>query len=150
MIMELVHDDRVLEIETERIEVSTNLPQPDPRWAYTDNALHHHRAEREAKNRRVRYPTLVRRESEPYWCDDCRDEHTDTWFECPLCGEKIKPGTFIDPSPRYINGLTSYLLSGEPIPAEEGEALFTEFMAVTEEQIRRVVGRLVRDEEESQ
>lgn len=177
--MELHYQDRVLEIETERIEVSTGLPQPDPRWSHTDNALHSHRAERETEDSPVRYPTLVRRESKPYWCDHCNDEHTDSWFECPLCGEKITPGTYIDPSPQYIKGPTTYLIDGRPVPKAEGEALLAEIRAASEErrqaqrrktaqqkaqaaeramraeglnedQVRRVVDRLVRDEEESQ
>ncbi len=177
--MELHYQDRVLEIETERIEVSTGLPQPDPRWSHTDNALHSHRAERETRDGPVRYPTLVRRESEPYWCDHCSDEHTDSWFECPLCGEKITPGTYIDPSPQYVKGPTAYLIDGRPVSEEEGEALLAEIRAarevglrdqrrkaarqkaqaaeramraegLSEDQVQRVVNRLVRDEEESQ
>lgn len=176
---ELHYQGRVLEVETERIEVTTGLPQPDPRWNHTDNALHHHRAERETEDGPVRYPTLVRRESEPYWCDHCNDEHTDSWFKCPLCGEKITPGTYIDTSPKYIKGPSAYLIDGQPVSASEGEALLTEIRAASEErrrtqrlqaaqqkaevveramqaegvdpeQIQRVVDRLVRDGEEPQ
>lgn len=173
---ELHYQGRVLEVQNERIEVTTGLPQPDPRWNYTDNALHRHQAERETEDGPVRYPTLVRRESEPYWCDHCNDEHTDSWFECPLCGEKITPGTYIDTSPQYVKGPTAYLIDGLPVPAAEGEALLAEIRAVSEErrqaqqrksaqqrvqaaeramraegmdegQIQRVVNRLVHEED---
>ncbi|MGX1632739.1 hypothetical protein ACWGUL_01575 [Streptomyces albidoflavus] len=134
-VMELHHDGRTLEIETERIEVSTALPQPDPRWTYTDHAGHHHAYGADGPAA-VRYPSLILRESEPYWCSDCDDEHTDEWFECPLCGEKITPGTFVDSSPRYISGFTSYLIDGEPVTEEEGKALLEEIRVSSEEQER--------------
>jgi len=135
-VMELHHEGRTLEIETERIEVTTALPQPDPRWTYTDHAGHRHAygADGPAPDR---YPTLVLRESEPYWCPDCEDEHTDTWFECPLCGEKITPGTFVDTSPKYISGFTSHLIDGEPVTEAEGKALLAEIQAASEERKQR-------------
>lgn len=107
------------------IEVSTQLPQPDPRWTYTDHAGHDHAY----GTKDDPYPTLVERQSEPYWCEECHDEHTDTWLECPQCGEKITPGTYIDPSPKYIPGLTTYRIDGEEVTQEEGEALLAELKA---------------------
>ena len=126
---------RTLEIEQERVEVSTALPQPDPKWTYTDHAGHQH-AYGTSGSVTDRYPTLVLRESEPYWCSDCQDEHTDTWLECPLCGEKITPGTYIDTSPKYLPGLTSYLIDGQPVSKEEGDALFAQMRAEREQEQR--------------
>lgn len=124
---------RTLEIERDMISVSTQLPQPDPRWSYTDRAGHDHAYGTEANP----YPTLVRRQGEPYWCDDCQDEHVDTWLECPQCGEKIQPGTFIDPAPKYIPGLTSYRIDGEEVSPQEGEALLAEMKAEREAEDQR-------------
>lgn len=135
-VVELHYEGRTLQIETERIKVATELPQPDPRWAYTDHAGHHH-AYGSGGPATERYPTLVLRESEPYWCPDCQDEHTDSWLECPLCGEMIAPGTYVDRSPRYINGLTNYLIDGTPVSEEEGKALLEEIRAASEEQERQ-------------
>lgn len=124
---------RDLEIEREMIEVSINLPQPDPNWTYTDRAGHDHAYSAQGS----RYPTLVRRESDPYWCADCDDEHTDSWWECPLCGEKITPGTFIDSSRKFIPGLTMYRINGEDVSPAEGEALLAEIEAKRQEAARR-------------
>lgn len=116
------HQGHTLEIETDTIEYSTALPQPDPKWTYTDRAGHGH-AYGGSSNP---YPTLARKHGEPYWCADCRDEHVDEWLECPQCGEKITPGTYIDTSVRRMPGLTSYLLDGRPITKEEAEAFLAE------------------------
>ncbi len=131
----LDYQGRRLEIETEHIEVSTALPQPDPRWTYTDHAGHRHAYGARGPVTQM-YPTLALRESEPYWCNDCDDEHTDRWYECPLCGEKIEPGTFVDTSPQYISGYTSYLIDGEPVTEAEGKALLAEIQAAGEERQR--------------
>lgn len=125
-------EGRRLEIQVERIEVSTALPQPDPSWKYTD----HHGHEHAYGTQQDPYPTLTRRESEPYWCADCQDEHTDSWLECPLCTERITPGTYIDTSPQYIAGPTSYLIDGRPVSKEEGDALFAQIRAAHEQEQR--------------
>ena len=164
----LEHDGRVLEIDRERIEVSTALPQPDPSWTYTDRALHAHAY----GTKREPYPTLAWKHSEPYWCADCQDEHTDSWLECPLCGEKVRPGTFVDTSPKWIDGPTSYTLDGQGVTPQEAEVFLASARAVrdtverrraldaarktaeraeramreeglTDDQVRRVVNRMV-------
>lgn len=126
---------RTLEIEQDRISVSTALPQPDPNWTYTDHAGHQHAYGTDGSVT-DRYPTLALRKGKPYWCADCQDEHTDTWLECPRCGEKITPGTYIDTSPKYLPGLTSYLIDGQPVSKEEGDALFAQIRSAREEKQR--------------
>lgn len=106
-----------LEVRTEPVEFSTALPQPDPRWSYTDREGHEH-AYGTAEEP---YPTLEARYGEPCWDDDADTEERETWLACPLCGEKITPSTVIDTSPRYLPGRTEYLVYGEPVSAEEGE-----------------------------
>lgn len=122
-----------LEMHTERIEVTTGLPQPDPKWTHTDRAGHAHAY----GTKEDPYPTLALRRSEPYWCEDCQDEHTDTWFECPQCGEKIEPGTYIDSSPQYIPGLTAYYIDGQEVSRAEGEALRAQLETEREQALRR-------------
>jgi hypothetical protein len=81
-----------LETRSNSIRIPPSLSEPDPHWRFTDAAGHAH--EPTMEDGRVRsYGTLVSVESEPYWCEDCRDEHTDQHYECPLCGEVIRPGT---------------------------------------------------------
>lgn len=125
-------EGHTLEIEVERVEVTTGLPQPDPSWKYTDRTGHQHAY----GSRENPYPTLVRRYSEPYWCEECQDEHTDSWMECPLCAETIQPGTRIDTSPQYIAGPASYLIDGRPASKEEGDALFARIRAAREAEQR--------------
>jgi hypothetical protein len=104
-------------IEVDRVEVTSNLPRPDPAWRYTDEHGHEHYWENG-------YPTLTRVNEEPYWCEDCNDEHTDSHFECPICGETVSPGS-TGPSGfrEFIPGLTSYRLNGQPISKERADEI---------------------------
>jgi hypothetical protein len=102
-----------LRAETERIDVTSALPRPDKKWTYTDRHGHEHRWD-------DGYPTLVVVTEEPYWCPDCHDEHTDSHYECPLCGEEIAPGLVPAPLYReYIPGMTTYYLNDEEISEAE-------------------------------
>lgn len=115
-------DDHVLEIHREWIDITSALPRPSPSWTYTDAAGHNHvyGTDREL------YPTLVIRTGEPYWCDECEDDHEDDWYECPLCGEKITPGSYVDSSPRPMPGPVHYAIDGEPVSEEQAQAFIAE------------------------
>lgn len=106
-----------LRVEVEMIDVTTNLPQPDRSWRYTDGAGHEHYWQ-------DGYPTLASVDDETYYCSECEDEHTDSHLECPLCGEHVVPGS-VDPGPwrQYEPGMKSYTLNGEPISEAEARAL---------------------------
>jgi hypothetical protein len=122
-------DDRLWS-ETDRIDVTSNRPRPDPNWTYTDQAGHEHHYDKAAPivPGRVRgYPTLVMVEDETYWCEDCQDEHTDSHLECPICGEHITPGLVGPPLYReYIPGMTHYYLNDEEISPDEYRRLAAE------------------------
>jgi hypothetical protein len=133
MVKMMSRSGRTLEIERDMIEVSTQLPQPDPHWSYTDRAGHEHAYGTKGNP----YPTLARRQGEPYWCAECQDEHVDTWLECPLCAEVIEPGTYIAPSPQYLPGYTLYRIDGQEVSKEEGEALLAEMQADREAEAQR-------------
>ena len=107
-----------LRAETDRIDVTSSLPRPDPKWTYTDQQGHEHYREGNG------YPTLVVVLEEPYWCPDCHDEHQWSHYECPLCGETIEPG-LLPPSPyrEYIPGMTHYYLNDEEISPDEYQRL---------------------------
>jgi hypothetical protein len=112
-----------LEIEREMIEVTSNLPQRDPRWKQTDERGHLHMAVREGGmiNDRVTYPTLVIR-----YGDEQTDEDGETWREqwwaCRECGATVVPGVIYDRSRKFIPGLTTYTLDGEHIPPAQAQA----------------------------
>lgn len=111
----------VLRIETLRIEVTSNLPRPDPHWRYTDAQGHQHTRTDST------YPTLQLVNEPTHWCEDCEDEHTFQHYECAICKETIRPGS-ISPSmsPEYIAGPTSYYLDGEPIDSDRAQEFLRE------------------------
>jgi hypothetical protein len=112
---ELHFEDGVLEFEQDIEWITSDFPEADPNWRGTDSNGHEHHAVEDSK--RVTYPTLTLAAGEPYWCQDCQDEHTDTWWECPICGEKVTPGT--RPStPKPITRSQQYYWDGEPISTE--------------------------------
>lgn len=114
-------EDTILKVDRETIEVSTALPQASKAWKATDSQGHEH-AYADGPDR---YPTLETRFGEPYWCDDCRDEHQDSWLVCRICGEAVEPGTFVDTSPQFLPGRVSYTLNGKPITKDRAEEILT-------------------------
>lgn len=110
--------DDVLEIERDMIEVSTGLPQPSKSWTVTDSQGHEH-AYADGPDR---YPTL-RPEYRTFWCPDCHEEHEESWLVCRLCGERVEPGTYVDTTPQFLPGRTSYTLNGEPITKERADGI---------------------------
>jgi len=114
--MQMRGDFGELAMETEQIEVTSALPQPNQNWHYIDRQGHEHYW-------RDGYPTLVGVVDETYWCADCGEDHTDSHWGCATCGEEITPGTYVDTSRRFVPGLTSFTLNGEPITQERFEEL---------------------------
>ncbi|MFF9043313.1 hypothetical protein [Streptomyces parvulus] len=121
-----------LTIEHEGEYVTSSLPQPDPRWKTTDQQGHEHAYAAGPD----RYPTLVLVTGDPYWCEDCRDEHADDWYECRLCGERITPGSRVDTTPKWIQGPTRYTLDGEPITAAQAQEIMTRAWHAADEAAR--------------
>src|SRR6266699_3417814 len=111
-----------LRIEYDMIDVNTiggNIP--DKEWDYTDRQGHRHFY----SDTEDTYPTLSLRHS-TYFCGDCHDEHTDSWYVCRTCGETIQPGTKPDPKAgmkQYVPGLPEFWLNGEPISPERAREL---------------------------
>lgn len=109
-----------LVIETEEIEVTSNLPRADRNWRFTDAAGHEHYW-------RDGYPTLVTVTDDSYWCADCRDEHTDQHLECPQCHETVRPRA-VGPSGfrEFAPGRTTYWLDGVEIDEATARRLYDE------------------------
>lgn len=135
---ELLLDGGTLEFENDGEWVRSNLPEPDPAWRGTDSKGHEHYAA-QADGGSVTYPTLSRVAGEPYWCADCQDEHVDTWFECPRCGEKVKPGAR-SPRPVWVSTGARYYWNGEPISDERANEIIAEQRRI-ELEARRLTSR---------
>lgn len=121
---EFVLEDGTLEFENDGEWVVSDLPERDPKWRGRDSNGHKHYAA-QADGGAVTYPTLSRVAGEPYWCADCQDEHVDTWFECPRCGEKVKPGTR-SPRPVWVSTGARYYWNGERISDERANEIIAE------------------------
>lgn len=105
-----------LQFECEPIEITSNLPEPDKGWRFTDTNGHEHYW-------RDGYVTLVLVDDERYWCEDCGEDHVESHWECPLCGEHIEPRTVVYPYRRWMPGLRSWTLNGEPISEERAQQI---------------------------
>lgn len=83
-----------IDVQTERIEVTSLAPRPDPSWEYTDHQGHVHRwVDGEV-------PTLRWVEDGVELIDDGDgyfDEEPYGHDECAVCGEHIEPGLMAPP-----------------------------------------------------
>lgn len=122
-----------LRIEVEQVEVTSNLPQPDKNWRYTDQQGHEHYYSVEGHVHSSRYPTLREVVDRSYWCGDCEDEHEDTHLECKVCGETIVPG-MVEPSGfrEFAPGRRQAYLNGVPISGERAEEIMGQMKAARE------------------
>jgi hypothetical protein len=108
---------RVLSVVSDPVEIHY-LSDIDAAWRFTDAAGHRHRCEYDAAEH---WPTLREIADQTWWCDDCRDEHTDTHWECRLCGEHIRPG-MTGPGTKLLPGPVTYYIGGEIATADEARA----------------------------
>jgi hypothetical protein len=98
----------------------------DEHWRYTDRAGHAH-------SYAGGYPTLVK-QTRHVPCDDpdcfsggyC-DGYEESWYECPLCGEVVRPGT--TQKTYYQAGQMTYAIDGRPVGVEEFNRRLAEEMA---------------------
>jgi hypothetical protein len=136
---EILMQGGVLEFEDNGEWISSDLPQPDPNWRAADSNGHEHAATTTGSGR-VTYPTLEAVVGEPYWCEDCRDEHQDTWYECRICREKVEPGSRIDLTPKWFSTGAQYYWNGDPISVERANEIIAEQQRV-ELDARRLTSR---------
>ena len=96
-----------LRVFQERIDISTDLPKPDPRWSTVDSSGHFHAMSGKE------YPTL-RSKSVDMPCDGsccgaCEGEgYSVTEWSCRLCGEVIEPGMVPGPHRETMPGVTEW------------------------------------------
>lgn len=120
-----------LEVESAGEWVRSNLPEPDTTWRGTDSNGHEHWYAEGANH----YPTLKQVAGETYWCVECREEHVDTWLECPICGERVIPGTRI-PGRVWVSRGARYFWNGEPISSERATEIMTAVQQARDEAAR--------------
>lgn len=101
------------------------LTDIDAGWRYTDAAGHAHHCEYEGTDH---YPTLREVVEEAYWCEGCEDEHERAHLECRQCGEIIHPGR-TGPGTKYIPGLLTCTLDGEPVSPQRAQEIVAEWQA---------------------
>jgi hypothetical protein len=107
-----------LTIETEMVDVTSNLPRPDKNWRFTDENGHEHYWQDND------WPTLVTVVDETYWCEDCGDDHQNTHLACAICGVTVEPGMVRPPGHReFVPGRKAYYLDGEPITEERANEI---------------------------
>jgi len=93
-------------------------PATDPDWTYTDKAGHKHYAYPEEPGK-PRWPTLKNVVDRTYWCEECRDEHEESHYECSICGEVIEPGMIHKgPETKTLQGPTTLLINDIPVSQE--------------------------------
>jgi len=115
-----------LRFEREMIEVtSMSATKPDPAWRYTDRKGHEHQWVGD------KTPTLVEVEGIGWWCEDCREQHSDYHLVCARCRERIEPKTFPDTGVKYVAGPTRYYLDDEPITKNEYDHLMEQARETT-------------------
>jgi len=131
---------RTFEQTQEMIETTTRS-KPDPYWVFVDKAGHEHRWIVDEPDHHYNLPSLVSVNSEPYWCDLCEDEHSDSHFECKICREIITPGMKANNTSEFVAGLKRYLINGQSVSPET----FKEELNKEIENDRRIKANQVSD-----
>jgi hypothetical protein len=92
-----------VEMHTDMIPWSSNLPTVDPDWEFTDSAGHVHTATSD---------TMVYEQGEQGWCGQCGDYHADFGNWCAQCGEELHPKLTYGASSGFMPGATTLTLTG--------------------------------------
>lgn len=100
---------RILEVNRtcDVIDVTSSLPQPDPRWSFVDRQGHV-----------VTWKNVAWVVAGTGFDEDGEERDTGE-YRCPECGEVVRPATRVDSSPRFIPGMrrTFVKVAGDgPIP----------------------------------
>lgn len=97
MVLITPNPDVQIEMTNDAQWVQTMGTVVDPKWWYEDAAGHHHSGTEFTATTTPVY-------GDPYWCDDCQDEHRDLeGYMCSTCGDNIEPRMVRDPG-RWIPG----------------------------------------------
>lgn len=112
-----------IEAELEVEVIHTLYPQrvPDIGWGYTDPAGHLHGFTPDGD-----VPTLEWVVTLVYYCEDCRDDHSEGEYRCKICGAVVEPQFKTSYEPYVATGPMKYTLCVEdvriPLEPEEWEA----------------------------
>jgi len=99
----------VWSVEREMIDVTMSLPYINPNWVGVDANGH--------EQRTGTYHFVVDTPGDDEWPDEGH-------YECDLCGAEVKPGLTTDCVRRFIPGLATYYLNGEPVHPDVIRARF--------------------------
>lgn len=100
---------------------------PAKGWEYTDKAGHVHAYDDRLEYLTgTTYPTLVVR-SKTHWDEDDDEEWTESWHECPKCGERIRTGTTQEM--RSLPGFITFRVNGDVVDELEYRHRLAEFLA---------------------
>lgn len=108
-------------IERTAVEATSDLPQLDPTWRFTDAAGHPHAGDDLASTSVAKY--------EPCDCDiDTGPHDVFAGRFCRECGEELHPRTIIDPFRKFVPGRQSLTVSVDGLwwqvmGAEDSEAI---------------------------
>jgi hypothetical protein len=113
-----------LRLEQDVDWITTNLPQPDPNWRYTDRQGHeHYRGKHD-------WPTLNWIVDETWWDEDLQEEDSTGHWACPICGEAIEPGMLPPPTHAIpIVGQVQCYLNDEPVTKEHAQTILDRWVA---------------------
>jgi len=123
----LIPEEKELEVRCEPLEVTSCLPERDPKWSFIDKHGHKHRwhipagAKEWMKQGCWKLPTL--RAVNYIICYEEGEPVYGTHHYCKRCGELIQPGYRSGPYRRYIAGPAQYYLDGETIDKARAEAI---------------------------
>lgn len=120
--------------EVDAIDVTSNVPEADPKWRFVDSHGHEHRWENyEIKGglwvEGAELPTL-RWVTDETWVDEDNYEREEGHYECRECGDEVKPGRRMPPAiRRTIPGMRHLYIDGEEVSEETFKAKLAEAQA---------------------
>jgi hypothetical protein len=109
--------------EVDTVDITSNVPEADPEWSFTDGHGHEHRWQNyEIKGglwvEGAELPTL-RWVVDEEWVDEDGDDREEGHYECIECGDKVTPGRRMPPAVcRTIPGMRHFYIDGEEVDEE--------------------------------
>ena len=142
-----------IETHSEPIEVTSNLPKPDPSWRHTDTHGHVHTYGPDftltwVETYTPEEPGAVYFDADgDEWIDEPEGHHV-----CAQCGERVHPGTYISPFREYIQGPIEVTITGRLgnqrvrlVPREDPADVLAALGAAQRSEFDSIIDEYVRD-----
>jgi hypothetical protein len=122
----LITDGTAFRVETDTVDITTDVPEPDPNWGTTDSHGHEHRWLITNVEGGIWHsgelPTL-RWVVDEEWIDEDNFEREEGHYECVRCGDTVEPGRKMPPPiRRTIPGMRHYFIDDRPVDEETFKA----------------------------